>query len=66
MTHQCCVACRLRFSPASGAQACPRCDGALEALAAEQLVGYSLLAPTDTPAAMPVAVSQALLPPRLP
>lgn len=63
MTHQCCPVCCLRLSAGSEAQECPSCSGPLSVFAADQLVGYRLWAPVDVPAALPVAVSQALVPP---
>ena len=66
MTHQCCAACRLRLSPASGAEACPRCAGPLAVFAADQLVGYQLWGPADAPVALPEAASQAVAPQRSP
>ena len=66
MTHQCCPACRLRLFAASEAQECPHCSGPLSVFAPDQVVGYRLWAPADVPVALPVAVSQAVVPPRSP
>jgi len=66
MTHQCCPTCRLRLSPVSGAQACPRCFGALAMVAADQLVGFPLWAPGDLPEGLLMAVSQVHVPPSQP
>jgi hypothetical protein len=66
MTHRCCPTCRLRLSPAFAAEACPRCFGALASAPAEQLVGYSVWAPTDVPPGLLTAVSQTLVPPSRP
>lgn len=48
MTRSCCPACRFRFARESSALAsCPFCAGPLQALPAQALVGYRLIASAD-------------------
>jgi hypothetical protein len=63
MTHACCLACRLRLTPAAAAYAgaCPECGGSLDrSLTAQQLVGFQLVADDVLPEGRPIAVAVAI------
>jgi hypothetical protein len=60
MTHACCPACRLRFSPAAAAHltACPACGDPLKPMAAlEGAVGFRLFKLEDAPQVLPEAIA---------
>jgi hypothetical protein len=60
MTHLGCPSCRLRFTAAS-VVACPECGQPPQPIgSAEDLVGFRLFLPTDSPQKMPEAVAVSL------
>ena len=60
VTHLCCPACRLRFTPAVAAYivACPGCgDSPQPAASLEGVFGYRLIGPEDLPHDLPYATA---------
>ena len=60
MTHVCCPACRLRFTPAAAAYlvACPECGEPPRTVAGHAgVVGFSLFRLEDVPHSLPEAVA---------
>ena len=58
MTHVCCPACRLRFTPAAAAYiiACPECGDSPQPIASlERAIGFRLVGPEDFPRDLPYA-----------
>jgi hypothetical protein len=63
VTHLCCPACRLRFTPASAAYiiACPECGDAPQPIVSLELtVGFRLIGPADLPFELPYATAHAI------
>ena len=60
VTHLCCAACRLRFTPAAAAYivACPECGDPPQPIASvERTVGFRLVGPEDLPYDLPYATA---------
>ncbi len=63
MTHLCCPACRLQFTPAAAAYiiACPECGDAPQPITSlERTVGFRLLGPEDLPHELPYATAASI------
>jgi hypothetical protein len=66
MTHICCPACRLRFTPMVGVSlvACPGCGGEPEPIASvEHVLGFQLFEAGDVLPPLPQARAAAMPPP---
>jgi hypothetical protein len=60
MTHLCCPACRLRFTPAAAAYiiACPECSDSPQPMTSlERAFGFRLVGPEDLPHELPYAAA---------
>jgi hypothetical protein len=62
MTHLCCPHCRLRFTPAAGAQlvACPTCGKPPQPSSLQGTVGFRIFTLEDVPHSLPEAVAVSL------
>jgi hypothetical protein len=67
VTHVCCPACRLRFTPAAAAYivACPECGALPQAITSlECIFGFRLVGPEDLPRDLPYATARSITLPR--
>jgi hypothetical protein len=66
VTHLCCPACRVRFTPAAAAYivACPECGDSLHPVAGlEGTFGFRLVGAEDLTDDLPCAIAVSLTPP---
>ncbi len=67
VTHLCCPACRLRFTPAAAAYviACPECGDPPQPIDSLELTfGFRLIGPEDLPYELPYAIARSVALPK--